>query len=584
MLTSRLESAARLTALRFVAVLSAICLGSLLHAPVASANLVVGLTPTPTETPAGIPTPTLTPADTPTPTETAAETPTPTETATETPSETPTPTETATETPSETPTPTPTETATETPSATPTPTETATETATPEDTATPTVTATPSPTVTSTAPVAVETATPTPSSTATPALDHFLCYEIHRPSLNRKGVATSDQFFPDSTVTVRQAKRLCAPVDKDEQDPSAPGHPGHETFYTIRQTKPPFEEQKDIPVLVLNTFNSQPPVFPTLTVDLVRAERMLVPTSKSLVGPNFPPPLAVDLDHFKCYRVRGARFRRAHITVRTQFGPPANEPPLTLAIKRPRSLCVPVEKNGEPVFNGTQGLMCFQVRAAPQTQRTVFTNNQFAKDAYDTFGIRDLCVPALVDPKCGDGVVNLPGEVCDGNDGPCPGHCNVGCTCDPFCGDGAVDQQGEDCDGIEDGNCPGFCNDQTCLCPHCGNLVKEGTEQCDGPGNCATGQVCTLLCTCCTPVPACAGKCGSFSDNCGIPVNCGNCPPGSFCGPGNVCLGPPCLDEGEPCTPLNANPLDCCQGLSCCVSTVRGGGPGTNGVCCDPND
>src|SRR5207244_1973561 len=98
--------------------------------------------------------------------------------------------------------------------------------------------------------------------------------------------------------------------------------------------------------------------FPTFSVDLVRAERMLVPTSKSLVGPNFPPPLATNLDHFKCYRVRGARFRKASIDVQTQFGA------LSVAIKRPRDLCVPVDKNGEGIFNDALSLMCFQVRTS----------------------------------------------------------------------------------------------------------------------------------------------------------------------------------------------------------------------------
>jgi hypothetical protein len=316
-----------------------------------------------------------------------------------------------------------------------------------------------------------------------PTLDHFLCYEIHRPSINMSGVSTSDQFFPSSTVRVRQAKRLCAPVNKNGEDPMAPSHPGHETFYTIRQA-PPFERKHDIPVAVVNDFGSQPPTFPRFTVDLVRAERMLVPTSKSLVGPNFPPPLAVPLDHFKCYRVRGARFRKPNVAVETQFGA------LSVSIKRPRSLCVPVDKNGEGIFNDALSLMCFQVRTTPQTPRTVFTTNQFEQGAYDIFGVRDLCVPAIVNPGiCGDGTVNAPGELCDGNDGLCPGHCDAGsCTCDPFCGDSVVDPQ---------------------------------SEECDPPGSACQGTaVCAVDCTC-APVFPCLDE-GEPCQTAGGPVSC--CP------------------------------------------------------------
>jgi hypothetical protein len=75
-----------------------------------SAEINVGVTPTPTETSTNTPTPSVTNTqtptntETPTPTETEVLTPTPTET--ETPTPTPTNTETPTETPTNTPTPT----------------------------------------------------------------------------------------------------------------------------------------------------------------------------------------------------------------------------------------------------------------------------------------------------------------------------------------------------------------------------------------------------------------------------------------------------------------------------------------------
>jgi hypothetical protein len=454
------------------------------------------------------------------------------------------------------------------------------------------------------------------TATATPLpLDHFLCYEIHRPSINETGVGLSDQFFPNGTAKVRQAKRLCAPVNKNNEDPTAPSHPGHETFYTIKQTSPKFvrtQDMKDIPVAVLNDFDSDPGNDPptNFTVDLVRVERMLVPTSKSLVGPNFPPPLNVPLDHYKCYRVRGARFRRANITVRTQFDDPMG-PPLTVAIKRPRNLCVPVEKTHDnivtPIVNNTLALMCFQVRAVPQNQRQVFTTNQFEQGAYETFGVRDLCVPAVVNPgTCGDGEVKFP-EECDGqDDAACPQACDpqtckctqpqpacgdgnidpgeqcesdtdcllgcaarggrdcltrevgpVGPTCvdcqcvePPVCGDGVVNQQTEECDDAPNGpsaDCaPGTClDDCTCGDPRCGDNVVNGTDECDGT---ATGTLCDGLCT----------------NDCTCPV-CGN----DVVEPGEVCDG---TVTGTACDGL-------CT--SNCTCPVCGNGVKEPGEACD---
>ena len=108
-------------------------------------------------------------------------------------------------------------------------------------------------------------------------LDHFLCYEAQRPAIRRKGVSAVDQYGV-STITVRQAKRLCAPVNKNGEDPTAPSHAGHLSFYTIKQSAPSFVGMRKLSI------RDQ---FGTLSIDLVRPERFLVPTSKSLQA---PPP------------------------------------------------------------------------------------------------------------------------------------------------------------------------------------------------------------------------------------------------------------------------------------------------------
>ena len=399
---------------------------------------------------------------------------------------------------------------------------------------------------------------------------------------------------------MRQAKRLCAPVNKNGEDPTAPNHPGHETAYTIRQTSPKFDRKKDIPVTVANDFGSQPPSFPTFTVDLVRAERLLVPTSKSLVGPNFPPPLTGELDHFKCYRVRGARFRRASVSVETQFG---NR---NVAIKRPREICVPVDKNGEGIFDDTRGLMCFQVRTTPQTPRQVFTTNQFEQGAYDIFGVRELCVPAFVNPgTCGDGTINAPGEACDptGPNTECPsGVCASDCTCaPPTCGDGVVNQDAEECDGGDAPACPGVCQ-QDCTCPEpitcgAGGASTAGCRCADGfvtQSFCFENESCAqrraIMVTICEDVHGgvdedctstacfdCATNQLCEDSRCGDGVvnqsteqcdgGAGDCPQG--CQQDCTCPPPTCSDLLGPCTQHS----DCCQPYVCA--------PGVN-ICFPP--
>jgi hypothetical protein len=214
-----------------------------------------------------------------------------------------------------------------------------------------------------------------------PPLDHFHCYETHRKSIDVAGVGLEDQFGP-STVTVKRNKRICAPADKNGEDPAAVDAEGHLVFYTIKQTTPRTVKRKG--VAVLNQFG-------TLVVTVGKADRLLVPTAKSLSA--YPDPLATPLDHFKCYKVGSAKFRASGLTVETQFGP------LVVDIKKPTHLCAPASKNGEDPTapSHSEHLMCYQVHGPrPDVQPAIFTNDQFGPDTYTFFGPRDLCVPSDV--------------------------------------------------------------------------------------------------------------------------------------------------------------------------------------------
>jgi hypothetical protein len=72
---------------------------------------------------------------------------------------------------------------------------------------------------------------------------------------NPPGVALLDQ-FGGSIVEVKKPTYLCNPVDKNGEDPSAPGHPDHPMCYQIKQ-KDPVKFAKLTGIFVNNQFGPE---------------------------------------------------------------------------------------------------------------------------------------------------------------------------------------------------------------------------------------------------------------------------------------------------------------------------------------
>ncbi len=352
---------------------------------------------------AGVATPT--PTATTAPTATATRTPTPTTTATRTSTATPTVTRTATPTATATATrtATATPTATRTPTATPTPTRTATATATPTLTATRTRTATP--TVT---PTATTTATPTLTSTPAPTptlgtLDHFTCYKaaatkgsVKFPGIaNPPGISLDDQ-FGSAQVAVKKPKFLCAPTDKNGEDPTAPTHPEHLKMYQIKN---PLKPLLPTNIKVVDQFN------PTgLFVNAKKSSHLLVPAAKSLTGPTpVPTPGAYVTDHFECYKIGITKgtpkfVPQLGVSLGDQFGT------MTVDVKKAMYLCNPVDKqNEDPTApNHVDHLMCYKAKQTDAVKFVkivgAFVEDQFGSETLDVKKPALLCVPALENP------------------------------------------------------------------------------------------------------------------------------------------------------------------------------------------
>jgi len=214
---------------------------------------------------------------------------------------------------------------------------------------------------------------------------HFQCYDVGRESLDQRAVSLVDDFGP-STVNVRRPKLLCAPVNKNNEDPTAPGDADHLVGYEIRRGDPRFEERSE--VVVEDQFG-------TLVLDLRRPDRLLVPSAKGLTDPPSPldPPL---VDHYQCYAVRGDRRRVAGVSVEDQFGTG------TTHIKKPLRLCLPVDKQGEGILDGAARLMCYRIKSGPRVNQTVFVDNQIAAGPLKVRRARELCVPTAAPTACCD--------------------------------------------------------------------------------------------------------------------------------------------------------------------------------------
>jgi len=258
----------------------------------------------------------------------------------------------------------------------------------------PTCPATPTPTaVLPTSTAATPTPTPTASATTTPvatptagALDYFHCYGVRAPSATVNQNVTLVDRFGSTSVDVVEPRRVCNPADVDGNDASAPSHATHFLGYRIRRngTRVALPRRQEI----TNRFG-------TITVDLVRPELLLVPSAKSLDGP--PPPLnPVTVDHFQCYRVTRARTRAKALAVVDELGA------LAVDVKRPRRLCVPVDKNNETqgAAQHTGVLACYDSRVANSSQpflgpHVLYVANQFGSTTLDRLRPAELCVPSV---------------------------------------------------------------------------------------------------------------------------------------------------------------------------------------------
>jgi cysteine-rich repeat protein len=135
------------------------------------------------------------------------------------------------------------------------------------------------------------------------------------------------------------------------------------------------------------------------------------------------------VDHFKCYRVKKPKGFQpiTAVPVVDQLAQPK-----LYDLKKPATLCAPVDKEGEGIKEEESFLVCYRAKPAKDEPKHtavegVYLENAFGPERVDTKVESTLCVPTLVVQGCGDGLVNEPGEQCDdGNESDGDG-CSSSC-------------------------------------------------------------------------------------------------------------------------------------------------------------
>ena len=139
--------------------------------------------------------------------------------------------------------------------------------------------------------------------------------------------------------------------------------------------------------------------FGSVTLELLKAERLMVPSAKQhggTVPPAEPDPVAHSVDHFKCYKAKAVGpFAPISIGSIDQFGQSK-----AFTLKKPTRLCLAADKNTEGFKDESARLVCYQalvVKGQPKHSKVtgLLLNNQLGPDEVDTLKETEFCVPSL---------------------------------------------------------------------------------------------------------------------------------------------------------------------------------------------
>jgi hypothetical protein len=231
---------------------------------------------------------------------------------------------------------------------------------------------------------------------ATGCIDHFLCYKSKITGFAPIPDVHLVDRYEDIHVTVKKAKHECEPADKNGEgilDPTT-----HLASFLIKAIPGTPKHVKQTNISVTNQIG-------TLSVDTVKPDLLLVPSNQDLTSPPSPPVLSsINVGHFKCYKIKVTsgtpKFPKGvQVSVAGELTSPAK----TFDLKKPRHLCLPVDKNGEGYPDPNAHLFCYLAKPAlgqpKHVRRTgVQVANQFGAQVAATIKEDEFCVPSVVTP------------------------------------------------------------------------------------------------------------------------------------------------------------------------------------------
>jgi hypothetical protein len=183
-------------------------------------------------------------------------------------------------------------------------------------------------------------------------LDHRLLYKA-APAAKSGAQVTLEDGFGSASFEVLKTAALGTPADRDALYPGAPANPEHLTAYKLKASGGPKATKRRL--RTANRYGVQ-------TVDLTKADELLLPAAASQAGP--VPPLAdPEVDAFACYRAKAAKgepglAKGTHAYVTDAHGSAVYD------LVKPSRLCRPVDVDGQsPGAEAHPGeLLCFKAK------------------------------------------------------------------------------------------------------------------------------------------------------------------------------------------------------------------------------
>jgi hypothetical protein len=200
--------------------------------------------------------------------------------------------------------------------------------------------------------------------------------------------------FDSATFAVRKPKDLCLTADLGAGQVDA----------STDLTAYPLKAMPGQPVHVRRSGLVVTDALGSLSLDTIRPDLLLVPTTASLVAPPSPPG-ATRVDAFACYKVRTTPGAAHFVRTRIAAADALTSEPSALDLKRPKELCLPSGIGGGATIQPDVRLLCYQAAPAPGVLPTYtprsgiwLANVPLGAGRVDTRTQQLVCLPATVAP------------------------------------------------------------------------------------------------------------------------------------------------------------------------------------------